>query len=45
MDKDTQEKRRQIELEVKENKGKVMNRLLEMVYDIKPELHQNIRLD
>lgn len=40
---DTISKRRQIEQDVRENKEKVIQRLLEMVYDIKPEMHRNAR--
>ena len=43
MDQDMINKRRQIEQDVKQNKEKVIQRLLEMVYDIKPELHRNAR--
>ena len=45
MDQDTLAKRRQIEQDVKANKEKVIQRLLEMVYDIRPELHRNMRME
>ena len=44
MQEETQKKIQQIELEVEANKEAVIKRLLELVSDIKPELHQNIRL-
>lgn len=44
MQEDTQRKIKQIEAEVEANKEEVIKRLLELVNDIKPELHQNIRL-
>ena len=44
MQEETQRKIRQIEKQVEENKEEVIKRLLELVNDIKPELHQNIRL-
>ena len=44
MQEDTQKKIRQIEKQVERNKEEVIKRLLELVNDIKPELHQNIRL-
>lgn len=44
MQVDTQKKIKQIEAEVEANKEEVIKRLLELVNDIKPELHQNIRL-
>jgi len=33
----------QISESVKKNQDKVIERLLSLVYDIKPELHQNLR--
>lgn len=44
MQEDTQKKIKQIEAQVEANKEEVIKRLLELVNDIKPELHQNIRL-
>ena len=44
MHEETQRKIQQIEAEVEANKETVIKRLLELVSDIKPELHQNIRL-
>lgn len=44
MQEDTQKKIKQIEVQVDANKEEVIKRLLELVNDIKPELHQNIRL-
>lgn len=44
IEKDTDEKIRSIEKSVQVNKQQALNKLLEMVYDIKPELHENLRL-
>ncbi len=41
---DTQIKLVQLVADVDVNKDKVVRRLLEMVYDIKPEIHINCRL-
>ena len=41
---DTQKELKIIETEVEKHKKEVIDRLMEMVYDIKPELHQNARL-
>lgn len=45
MDMDKKGKLVKIEEDVSRNKKRVIDRLLEMVYDIKPELHQNKRVD
>lgn len=44
MQEETQGKIQEIEAQVNANKEVVIKRLLELVSDIKPELHQNIRL-
>ena len=44
MQEDTQKKIKEIEAQVDTNKEAVIKRLLELVSDIKPELHQNILL-
>lgn len=44
MQVETQKKIKEIEKEVEANKEAVIKRLLELVSDITPELHQNIRL-
>lgn len=44
MQEETKKKIQQIELQVEAHKEVVIKRLLELVSDIKPELHQNIRL-
>lgn len=44
IDLDTQEKIKQIEKNVKLNKDRALKMLLDMVYDIKPKLHENLRL-
>ena len=44
MQEETQGKIQEIEAQVNANKEAVIKRLLELVSDIKPELHQNIRL-
>lgn len=44
MQEETQKRIQQIEVQVNSNKEEVIKRLLDLVYDIKPELHQNIRL-
>lgn len=41
MEKEKQEKLVMIDQDIVANKKAVMDRLLDMVYDIKPELHQN----
>ena len=43
--RDTQEKLVQLSTDVDLHKDKVMARLMELVYDIKPELHVNARLN
>ena len=42
-ERDTQQKLSEIEKRVKDNKDEVIERILSLVYDIKPELHQNVR--
>ena len=42
---DTQQKLVLIDDQVREHKQEVITRLLELVYDIKPEIHQNARLN
>lgn len=42
---ETQKNLKQIESDVEKNKEKVIERLLEMVYDIKPELHINVKVN
>ena len=44
MQVETQKKIQQIEVEVDSNKEAVIQRLLELIYEIKPELHQNVCL-
>lgn len=44
IERDTDEKIRSIEKSVQRNKQDALTKLLEMVYDIKPELHVNLRL-
>ena len=44
MKRDTDEKLREIEKGVSRNKEKVIEQLLELVYDIQPKLHRNIKL-
>ncbi|XP_065666297.1 V-type proton ATPase subunit G [Hydra vulgaris] len=41
---DTNSKLALIERQVKENKGAVVKRILELVYDISPKLHENFRI-
>ena len=43
-EQDTKEKLDEIEKSVANNKGEVIQRILALVYEIKPELHQNVRL-
>ncbi len=45
METDKLEKFKKIEEDVATNQGKVVQRLLDMVYDIKPELHRNMRIE
>ncbi len=40
---ESEDKLRTIEIEVKENKEEVIGRLLELIYDIQPELHINAK--
>ena len=40
---DTNNKLQAIDVEVQANKEKVMDRLLELIYDIKPEVHKNYK--
>lgn len=40
---DTDEKLRKIEIDVRDNKEDVIKRLLQLVYDVKPELHRNAK--
>jgi len=44
IEKDTDEKIKSIERNVQKNKQEALSKLLEMVYDINPELHENLRL-
>ena len=44
MQEDTQKKIKEIESQVEANKEAVIKRLLELVSDIKPELHENFLL-
>ena len=44
MKQETQQDLKKIEAQVEQHKGRVIDRMLEMVYDIKPEIHQNARL-
>ena len=41
---DTEKKLAEIEIGVRQNKEKVIEQLLELVYDIQPKLHRNIKL-
>ena len=43
-EQDTKEKLVEIDKSVEQNKGDVIDRILSLVYNIKPELHQNFRL-
>ena len=43
MQEETQKNLVQINNEVERNKEQVIQRLLELIYDIKPEIHQNYR--
>ncbi|CAB3977322.1 V-type proton ATPase subunit G, partial [Paramuricea clavata] len=43
-EQDTKEKLGEIEKSVEDNKDEVIQRILSLVYEIKPELHQNVRL-
>jgi V-type H+-transporting ATPase subunit G len=45
MDKEKAEKLCKINEDIAQNKKQVIDRLLDMVYDIKPELHQNKRVE
>lgn len=45
MDQEKDEKLVQLSSDVSRNKKEVIHRLLELVYDIKPQLHQNMRVD
>ena len=45
MDKEKEERLRQIGSDVSRNKKEVIHRLLEMVYDIQPELHRNLQVE
>ena len=45
MDQEKREKLREIEEDVASSKKQVIQRLLNMVYDIKPEMHRNKRVD
>ena len=40
---ESQDKLHQIETDVRDNKEKVIQRLLDLVYDIQPELHRNAK--
>ena len=44
MQEETQKKIQQIERQVEDNKEVVIQKLLILIHDIKPELHQNVRL-
>ena len=41
---DTDKKLTEIEIGVRQNKEKVIEQLLELVYDIQPKLHRNMKL-
>ena len=43
-EKDTKVKLGEIEKNVEGNKEEVIQRILSLVYEIKPELHQNVRM-
>lgn len=43
-EQDTRAKLEEIERNVQTNKDAVIERILSLVYEIKPELHQNVRL-
>lgn len=45
MEEDKKEKLKQISVDVMKSKKEVIARLLDVVYDIKPELHRNKRVD
>lgn len=41
---DTNKQMREMRVSVDKNKGKVIERVLSLVYNIKPEVHQNLRV-
>ena len=43
-EQDTKAKLVEIEKSVESNKDEVIQRIIALVYEIKPELHQNVRL-
>lgn len=43
-EQDTKERLIEIKRNVENNKEEVIQRILSLVYEIKPELHQNVRL-
>ena len=43
-EQDTKVKLGEIEKSVQDNKEEVIQRILSLVYEIKPELHENVRL-
>ena len=45
MQEDTQMKLRQIATDIDRNKEAVIKQLMALTYDIKPELHRNVRLN
>lgn len=45
MEEEKKEKLKQISVDVTKSKKEVIARLLDVVYDIKPELHRNKRVD
>lgn len=45
IEQNTRKKIREIEDNVNKNKEYALKKLLDFVYDIQPELHQNLRLD
>lgn len=45
MEEEKKEKLREIEQDVAQNKEQVVHRLMQMVYDIQPKLHRNMRVD
>ncbi|XP_035684506.1 V-type proton ATPase subunit G-like [Branchiostoma floridae] len=45
MDEQTLQKMDELNQNVSQNKDEVMARILELVYDIRPELHQNLKVN
>ena len=44
MHEETQTKLAQLDTDIEKNKEVVMQRLFDLIYDIKPEVHRNLRL-